>query len=108
MLTCLSSYIAESTAELNEQKTKLAELQKKLAELNAQQDQNLAAVAIAKKECAQQKGFTKAQVYHLQSKPSVTVDLPGLTQPRRIRHTPTFTCDNARQSHVQRACPMFL
>lgn len=63
-----SSYIAESTAELNEQKAKLAELQKKLSELNSRQDTNLTAIAIAKKECAQQKGFTKAQVYHLQGK----------------------------------------
>lgn len=73
-----SSYIAESTAELNEQKTKLAELQKKLAELNSRQDSNLAAIAIAKKECEQQKGFTKAQVYHLQGKLAwLSVDVPA-------------------------------
>jgi superfamily II RNA helicase len=61
-----SSYIAESTAELNEQKAKLAESQKKLAELRAHHESNLTAIAVAQKECAQQKGFTKAQVYHLQ------------------------------------------
>ncbi|KAJ9096114.1 hypothetical protein QFC19_007340 [Naganishia cerealis] len=61
-----NSYIAESTAELNEQKAKLGELQKKLAELKTQHDSNLTAIAVAQKECAQQKGFTKAQVYHLQ------------------------------------------
>jgi hypothetical protein len=57
----------------------------------------LAAVAIAKKECAQQKGFTKAQVYHLQSKSSPTVSLPSSPLPDEfatLQHLHATTLDS--------------